>query len=160
MIDESTLEQAALDWFRETGWQTFNGKELFTEGRNPQRHQLSAVILEPIFRTQFALLNPHLPVDCVEQVLAKLKQAESRDLVEANQAFHRLLTQGVPVTYKKGDDICFETAFLLDYAEPERNAFWAVNQFEVRGLHLRRPDIVCFINGLPIAILELKKSCR
>ncbi|HDR0999025.1 type I restriction endonuclease subunit R [Pasteurella multocida] len=156
MIDENTLEQAALDWFRETGWQTFHAKELFTEGSNPQRHQLSAVILEPIFRTKFAQLNPHLPEDCVEQVLVKLKQAESRDLVEANQAFHRLLTQGVPVTYKKGDDICFETAFLLDYAEPERNAFWVVNQFEVRGSHLRRPDIICFINGLPIAILELK----
>ncbi|WP_424406179.1 hypothetical protein [Pasteurella sp. PK-2025] len=47
MIDENVLEQVALDWFRETGWQTFHGKELFTEGRNPQRHQLSAVILEP-----------------------------------------------------------------------------------------------------------------
>ncbi|MGC6408905.1 type I restriction endonuclease subunit R [Bisgaard Taxon 45] len=156
MIDENVLEQAALDWFRETGWQTFHGKELFTEGRNPQRHQLSAVILEPIFRTQFALLNPHLPVDCVEQVLAKLKQAESRDLVEANLAFHKLLIHGVPVTYKQGEETCFETAFLVDFAHPEKNAFWAVNQFEVRGLHLRRPDIVCFINGLPIAILELK----
>lgn len=150
------LEQAALDWFSQTGWTIYHGKDLLVEGSNPQRDNLSSVILEPIFRSQFAKLNPHLPACCAEEVLNKLKQAENRDLVEANQALHKMLVQGVPVSYKENDNEKLETAFLIDFRQPKNNAFWAVNQFEVRGSSLRRPDIVCFINGLPLAILELK----
>ncbi|RPE85875.1 type I restriction enzyme R subunit [Vespertiliibacter pulmonis] len=156
MINENMLEQVALNWFEETGWQVFHGKALLPDGDKSQRDNLNSVILEPIFHSQFAKLNPHLPACCAEEVLNKLKQAESRDLVEANQALHKMLVQGVPVSYKENDNEKLETAFLIDFSQPENNAFWAVNQFEVRGSSLRRPDIVCFINGLPLAILELK----
>ncbi|QLB21677.1 DEAD/DEAH box helicase [Vespertiliibacter pulmonis] len=155
-MNENMLEQVALNWFEETGWQVFHGKALLPDGDKSQRDNLNSVILEPIFHSQFAKLNPHLPACCAEEVLNKLKQAESRDLVEANQALHKMLVQGVPVSYKENDNEKLETAFLIDFSQPENNAFWAVNQFEVRGSSLRRPDIVCFINGLPLAILELK----
>ncbi|QLB13276.1 type I restriction enzyme R subunit [Bisgaardia hudsonensis] len=155
-MNEEFIENNALAWFEQTGWEVFHGKDLLPEGTNPQRNELSAVVLEPIFRSQFAKLNPHLPACCVEEVLAKLKKAESRDLTEANLAFHRLLIQGVPVSYRVDDKDVFETAFLMDFNQPDNNAFWVVNQFDIRGNKLRRPDIVCFVNGLPLAVIELK----
>lgn len=114
------------------------------------------VILEGVFCDCFARLNPHLPAEYVEGVLSKLKQTRSLDLVEANREIYRFWADGVPVFYRKEECKVEDRAFLLDFANAKRNAFWAVNHFDVLGKDRRRPDIVCFINGLPMAILELK----
>ena len=105
----------------------------------------------------FERLNPHLPINCFEQVLQKLNQPESLDIVTNNRAFHRMLLEGVPVTYKKQDDWVHDHAFLVDFNHVHQNRFVAVNQFTILGTKQpRRPDIICFINGIPFAVLELK----
>jgi len=102
-------------------------------------------------------INPHLPHECFDQVVSKLSQAESLDLVTNNRAFHRLLLEGVPVEYKHDDEIHNDHAFLVDFDQFTNNRFVAINQFTVSGTKQpRRPDVICFINGLPFAVLELK----
>lgn len=160
MMDESVLEDAALGWFEQTGWEVFHGKEIVPDSGNAQRNDFTQVILAPLFRTQFARLNPHLPTECADAVLDVMNKPQSRDLVEANRVFHRLLVQGVPVSFRRDGETVHDTAFLIDFSVSQNNAFWAVNQFEVRGVRLRRADIVCFVNGLPLAVLELKNPAH
>ncbi len=98
-----------------------------------------------------------MPASCFEQVWQKLSKPESLDLVINNRAFHRMLLEGVPVTYKKQDDWVHDHAFLVDFNHVHQNRFVAVNQFTILGTKQpRRPDIICFINGIPFAVLELK----
>ncbi|WP_286803237.1 type I restriction endonuclease subunit R, partial [Acinetobacter sp. UBA2063] len=108
-------------------------------------------------QTAFERLNPHLPVSCFEQVLQKLTKPESLDLITNNRAFHHMLLEGVPVSYKKEDDWVNDHAFLVDFNHIYQNRFVAINQFTIQGTKQpRRPDIICFINGIPFAVLELK----
>jgi type I restriction enzyme R subunit len=98
-----------------------------------------------------------LPEECFEQVFTAISKPESLDLTLANKAFHKLLIGGVPVKYKNGDKIIHDQALLVDFENESNNLFYAVNQFTISGTKQpRRPDIICFINGLPIAVLELK----
>ncbi|HCL59828.1 MAG TPA: DEAD/DEAH box helicase, partial [Acinetobacter sp.] len=123
----------------------------------PLRKDYKQVLIEADLQTAFERLNPHLPVSCFEQVLLKLSKPESLDLITNNRAFHRMLLEGVPVTYKKQDDWVHDHAFLLDFNHVQQNRFVAVNQFTILGTKQpRRPDIICFINGIPFAVLELK----
>ena len=109
-------------------------------------------------------INPHLPQSAVEQAVAVVRKPESLDVVISNRAFHRLLLDGVPVEYKlprandkEHDKVVHDQAFLVDFGDLTANRFRAINQFTLEGSkQLRRPDVVCFINGLPLAVLELK----
>ncbi|MEZ5454072.1 MAG: type I restriction endonuclease subunit R [Thiothrix sp.] len=159
MINEDQLEQFCLDWFRATGWEVAYGPDIAADGSSPQRRDYTSVLLEDDLQAAFQRLNPHLPADCFEQVLAKLRKPDSLDLVTNNRAFHRLLLEGVPVEYKRDDQQQHDHAFLIDFdpARMRNNRFLAVNQFTLQGRkQVRRPDIVCFINGIPLAVLELK----
>ncbi|NLY57283.1 MAG: type I restriction endonuclease subunit R, partial [Gammaproteobacteria bacterium] len=102
-------------------------------------------------------INPHLPDSAVEQAISQVRQPSSLDTVVSNRAFHRLLLDGVPVDYKLDERIIHDHALLIDFEQLEANRFRAINQFTLQGSkQLRRPDIICFINGLPLAVLELK----
>ena len=157
MINEITLELNCLAWFEQTGWNVLNSSELSPDSSNPLRKDYKQVLIESDLHAAFERLNPHLPLNCFEQVLQKLNQPESLDLVTNNRAFHRMLLEGVPVTYKKQDDWVHDHAFLLDFNHVHQNRFVVVNQFTILGTKQpRRPDIICFINGIPFAVLELK----
>lgn len=157
MINEITLELNCLAWFEQTGWNVLNSSELSPDSSNPLRKDYKQVLIESDLHAAFERLNPHLPLNCFEQVLQKLNQPESLDLVTNNRAFHRMLLEGVPVTYKKQDDWVHDHAFLVDFNHVHQNRFVAVNQFTILGTKQpRRPDIICFINGIPFAVLELK----
>nr|WP_303629165.1 type I restriction endonuclease subunit R [Acinetobacter baumannii] len=157
MINEITLELNCLAWFEQTGWNVLNSSELSPDSSNPLRKDYKQVLIESDLHAAFERLNPHLPASCFEQVLQKLNQPESLDLVTNNRAFHRMLLEGVPVTYKKQDDWVHDHAFLVDFNHMQQNRFVAINQFTVLGAKQpRRPDIICFINGIPFAVLELK----
>lgn len=160
-MNEEQLENLCLDWFRETGWEVVHGPDIAPDGDNPARGNYSDVLLTDQLTSVFPAINKHIPSEatstCLEQVLAKLKQAESLDLITNNRAFHRLLLSGIPVDFKDGDKPVHDHAFLIDFENIAVNRFQAVNQFTVSGTKQpRRPDIVCFINGLPMAVLELK----
>jgi len=157
LINEITLELNCLAWFEQTGWNVLNSSELSPDSSNPLRKDYKQVLIESDLHAAFERLNPHLPINCFEQVLQKLNQPESLDLVTNNRAFHRMLLEGVPVTYKKQDDWLHDHAFLVDFNHVHQNRFVVVNQFTILGTKQpRRPDIICFINGIPFAVLELK----
>ena len=156
-MNETQLENLCLEWFSENGWEVVHGVDIAPDSSNPLRKDYKQVLIEADLQTAFERLNPHLPVSCFEQVLLKLSKPESLDLITNNRAFHRMLLEGVPVTYKKQDDWVHDHAFLLDFNHVQQNRFVAVNQFTILGTKQpRRPDIICFINGIPFAVLELK----
>ncbi|MDG1287852.1 MAG: type I restriction endonuclease [Rickettsiales bacterium] len=156
-MNETELENLCLDWFRECGWDVAHGPDIAPDSRSPLRRDYAQVVLESHVQTAFARINPHLPLECLEQVLVAVSKPESPDLVASNRAFHRMLLEGVPVQYKIDDEIKHDHALLMDFDTQSNNSFYAVNQFTITGTRQpRRPDIICFINGLPIAVLELK----
>ena len=160
-MNEEQLENHCLEWFREGGWDVLHGPDIAPDGENPLRKDYSQVVLENELLNAFEKINPHLPTQalgtCFEQVLTKVSKSESLDLVTNNRAFHRLLLEGVPVEYKADDEVVSDHAFLVDFERVENNHFVAVNQFTITGTKQpRRPDVIFFINGLPVAVLELK----
>ncbi|MGL3039216.1 type I restriction endonuclease subunit R [Acinetobacter baumannii] len=156
-MNETQLENLCLDWFAENGWEVVHGVDIAPDSSNPLRKDYKQVLIEADLQTAFERLNPHLPVSCFEQVLQKLSKPESLDLITNNRAFHQMLLDGVPVSYKKEDDWINDHAFLVDFNHVQQNRFVAINQFTIQGTKQpRRPDIICFINGIPFAVLELK----
>ena len=156
-MNETQLENLCLDWFAENGWDVVHGVDIAPDSSNPLRRDYKQVLIEADLQTAFERINPHLPVSCFEQVLQKLSKPESLDLITNNRAFHHMLLEGVPVSYKKEDDWVNDHAFLVDFNHIYQNRFVAINQFTIQGTKQpRRPDIICFINGIPFAVLELK----
>ena len=156
-MNETQLENLCLDWFSENGWDVVHGVDIAPDSSNPLRKDYKQVLIESDLQTAFERLNPHLPMSCFEQVLQKLSKPESLDLITNNRAFHHMLLEGVPVSYKKEDDWVNDHAFLVDFNHIYQNRFVAINQFTIQGTKQpRRPDIICFINGIPFAVLELK----
>lgn len=163
-MTEDQLEQQCLQWFAEGGWEIAHGPDLAPDGPAPERADYRQVLLLADLETAIRRINPHLPPSAVEQAVALVRNPESLDVVISNRAFHRLLLDGVPVEYKlprasdrEHDKIIHDQAFLVDFGDLNANRFRAINQFTIEGTkQLRRPDIVCFINGLPLAVLELK----
>ena len=156
-MNETQLENLCLDWFAENGWEVVHGVDIAPDSSNPLRKDYKQILIEADLQTAFERLNPHLPVSCFEQVLQKLSKPESLDLITNNRAFHHMLLEGVPVSYKKEDDWVNDHAFLVDFNHIYQNRFVAINQFTIQGTKQpRRPDIICFINGIPFAVLELK----
>lgn len=156
-MNETQLENLCLDWFLENGWEVVHGIDVAPDSSNPLRKDYKQILIEADLQAAFERLNPHLPVSCFEQVLQKLSKPESLDLITNNRAFHQMLLEGVPVNYKKEDDWVNDHAFLVDFNHVYQNRFVAINQFTIQGTKQpRRPDIICFINGIPFAVLELK----
>ncbi|ENV74769.1 type I restriction endonuclease subunit R [Acinetobacter ursingii] len=156
-MNETQLENLCLEWFSENGWEVVHGIDIAPDSSNALRKDYKQVLIEADLQTAFERLNPHLPTSCFEQVLQKLSKPESLDLITNNRAFHHMLLEGVPVNYKKEDDWVNDHAFLVDFNHVQQNRFVAINQFTIQGTKQpRRPDIICFINGIPFAVLELK----
>ena len=118
------------------------------------------VILDTRFRQALARLNPDLPPEALEDAYRKLTKADAPSLMERNRAVHRMLVDGVTVEYKRKDgSIAGAQARLIDFDDPDKNDWLAVNQFTIaEGQNVRRPDVVLFVNGLPLAVIELKNA--
>ena len=159
MITEDQLELLCLDWFKAQGYQYANGYDIAPDGQSPERDDYRQVILKTRLLQQMALINPEVPTSALETVMQTVSQPESPILIKSNRAFHKWLIEGVAVEYtcpKTGDNIPTHVQ-LIDFKNVKNNQFLVVNQFSVAGTKgTRRPDIVVFINGLPIAVIELK----
>ncbi len=156
-MTEEQLELLCLEWFAEGGWELAHGPDLAPDGPTPERADYRQVLLLADLEAALHRINAHLPVTAIEQVVAVVRKPESLDSVISNRAFHRLLLDGVPVEYKRDDETIHDRAFLIDFGDIKANRFRAINQFTIEGSkQLRRPDIICFINGLPLVVLELK----
>lgn len=156
-MTEDQLEQLCLEWFAEGGWEITSGPDIAHDGSSPERAHYRQVLLLGDLERALRHINPHLPDTAIEQALAIIAKPESLDTIVSNRGFHRLLLDGVPVEYKRDDEVIHDHAFLIDFTDLNANRFRAINQFTIEGSkQLRRPDIICFINGLPLAVLELK----
>ena len=158
MVVESHVEEAALAWLSELGYSTINGLDIGPDGNAPERENYGDVLLVDRVRAAIAKLNPTLASETRAEVLAKLLHAETPSLIAENRRLHRYVVEGVPVEVRRTDGIVSgEQARLVDFDEPDANDWLAVNQFTViEHKANRRPDIVIFVNGLPLGVVELK----
>ena len=157
---ESIVEQAALAWLAAAGWQVVSGATIAPGEPGAERDDYGQVVLAGRLRAALARLNPALPAEALEVAFRKLTLPEGADLVARNRALHRLLVSGVTVERRDGaGGIRGAQARVIDFDEPGGNDWLAVNQFTVvENKHTRRPDVVLFVNGLPLAVLELKNA--
>lgn len=161
MITEDQLEQLCLDWFTDQGYLYKNGYDIAPDGDSPERDDYHQVVLKQRLLERLETLNPELPQESLAVVVNTVSTPDTPVLIKSNRAFHKYLIEGVPVEYSVFEDGETKTkhthARLMDFTNPENNEFLVVNQFTITGKKgNRRPDVVVFINGLPIAIIELK----
>lgn len=156
-MTEDQLEQEALGWLAEVGYSTLFGPDIAQDGTAPERIDYRQVVLRERLRTLVNRLNPSIPLvarnDAVQQVL----DLGVPSLLSANRRFHQLLVNGVPVQYQRDGETRGDYVRLIDFADPSANEWLAVNQFAIKGpKHSRRPDVILFVNGLPLVLIELK----
>jgi type I restriction enzyme R subunit len=159
-LNESHVEEAALEWFGELGYAVGHGPQMAPGEPAAERDSFGEVVLVGRLREALRQLNPTLPEEAREEALRKVLRVATPSLVQTNRAFHRLLRDGVDVEYARPDGSTkHDKAWLVDFSEVRANDWLAVNQFTViEGQHNRRPDIVVFVNGLPLALIELKNA--
>jgi len=159
-LNESTVEAAALEWFEQLGYAVGHGPHLAPGEPAAERDSFGDVVLVGRLRAAIDRLNPTIPPEAREEALRKVLRPEAPGLTRINRRFHRLLRDGVVVEHKRKDgSIAGDLVRLVDFSNPDANDWLALNQFTVvESGHNRRPDIIVFINGLPLAILELKNA--
>ena len=160
LFTESVVEEAALDWLAGIGYTVLNGPNIavgmpFSERSDPTYHD---AVLEGRLRQALARLNPALSSDALEDAFRKLTRNDAPSLLENNRTVYRMFVDGVPVEYRRPDgSIAGTQAKVIDFDDVERNDWLAVNQFTVVENKIeRRPDVVLFMNGMPLIIIELK----
>jgi len=159
-VTESVVEQAALAWFESAGWSVKNGASIAPGEPAAERNDYGQVVLAQRLRDALAQLNPALPAEALDDAFRKLTRPEETELVARNRAVHRLLVDGVTVEYRTAEgEIRGAQARVIDFDKPSANDWLAVNQFSVtENKHARRPDVVLFVNGLALAVVELKNA--
>jgi len=157
-VAESGVEEACLDYFAELGWQVAFGPDIAPGEPRAERPSYRDALLEGRLRAAVRLFNPGLSPSAVDDVVATLRRPESADLMAENLRTYKLLTEGVPVEQRRpGGEVRYLRAQVVDFERPERNDFLAVNQFRVEGDRTpRRADVVAFVNGIPLGLVELK----
>lgn len=158
-MTESQIEQYALDILANLGWQTLHGPDIGPDGAVAER-ELRQVVLPGRLRNVLVRLNPHIPELALKEAMRRLMQISKPSLIENNHDFHQLLIAGVPVQYRTSSgEVKHDIVRVVDFNSPENNNFVAVNQLTVlQDNHNRRLDIVLFINGLPLVVIELKNA--
>ena len=159
-LTESEVELATLDWFQQLGYSLLYGPEIAPTEPGAERNSFGDVVLVGRLRDAIDRLNPKIPAEARDEAFRKVLLTDSPSLVANNRKFHHRLRDGVEVEYRRADgSIAGDLVRLIDFDDPANNDWLAVNQFTViEGQHNRRPDIVVFVNGLPLSVLELKNA--
>ncbi|MDB0614865.1 DEAD/DEAH box helicase [Tenacibaculum dicentrarchi] len=159
MLNENIVEQSFIDQLINQGYSYYNGTDISPISDNPQRESFSSVILEEHFKKSLKKLNPTLPATALNEAYQKVINLGTEDIMENNERFHTLLTNGVTVEYTKEGREKGINVHLLDAENIENNSFWVVNQLVVKeNNNEKRFDVVIFINGLPLVFIELKSA--
>ena len=155
---EADVEQATLDWLAGLGWRMAHGPDIAPGTPNAERTDYGQVALERRVQDSLAELNPSLPPSALDDAFRKLTRSEGSTLEARNRAFHRMLVEGVTVEYRAdGGATRGAQVKVIDFDDPANNDWLAVNQFTVtENRNTRRPDVLLFINGLPLGVIELK----
>ncbi|MHC1730264.1 MAG: type I restriction endonuclease subunit R [Syntrophobacteraceae bacterium] len=156
---ESVVEQAALAWLESFGYTILSGQEIAPGESQAERDNYEQVLLERRLRQALERLNPELPPEALEDAFRKITRVDAATLEARNRIIHKMLTDGANVEYRQNGDIRGAQARILDFDDPSNNDWLAVSQFAVsENRRVRRPDIVLFVNGLPLAVIELKNA--
>jgi type I restriction enzyme, R subunit len=161
---ESVIEQAAIDWLQDLGYSYAFGPEIAFDGEAPERGNYQETLLTGRLRNAIACINPAIPDQAQEETLRKITYWGNPSLLLNNHAFHHMLVNGIEVDYKAKDGrMVSGRVFVVDFENIENNDWLVINQYTVEASHQngkvnRRPDVVIFVNGLPLAVIELKNA--
>ena len=155
-MTENDLEQACIDWFRELGWDYAHGESISPGGFAPERAHYNEVMLAPRFRAALESLNPDLPPSAIDEAEKRVRQFAGQSLVEANRDLYVWLRDGIPVDVEEDGHRRQVSVSVFHWTDLVRNDWLIVNQFTVKGSKTVRPDMVAFVNGLPLSVIELK----
>jgi len=158
-LTESAIEDFAITVLEGLGYRYVYAPEIAPDGDNPERASFGDVVLEGRLREALHRINPYIPSDLREQALRDVLRINAPELIANNEAFHRLLTEGVNVTVNEEGRERGDFVWLIDFENPENNDFVVANQFTVIEDHVqKRPDIILFVNGIPLCVIELKNA--
>lgn len=156
-MTEDQLEQETLGWLQSLDYHYAFGPDIAHDGSSPERTSYKDVLLQGRLASAIERLNSRIPASARDDALAQIRDLGTPALLSANRQFHKLLCTGVPVQYQRDGETIGDFVQLIDWANPASNDWLAVNQFTLQGAkHTRRPDIILFVNGLPLVLLELK----
>jgi len=158
-ITENIIEESAIDILQSQGWEYANGKEISPEGPFCERENYSQIVLVTRLRNAIAKINPEIPLDAQEAAVQKVLRIASPEMLHNNEEFHRLVVEKVKIPYQQnGNERSHEVA-LIDFENTANNQFTVVNQYTIiENNQNKRPDVLLFINGLPLVVIELKNA--
>ncbi|HMN17537.1 MAG TPA: HsdR family type I site-specific deoxyribonuclease [Ignavibacteriaceae bacterium] len=157
ILNENKIEYFAIEQLNLLGWEYIHGSVISPEGEKPERASYEQIILTDRLRKAVSVINPHIPQEAQEQAIQKILRIYSPDLLHNNETFHEYLVEKVKIPYQQdGFESSYEVA-LIDFDNIENNQFLVVNQFTIVENNVnKRPDILLFVNGIPLVVIELK----
>ena len=167
-LNESSIEQLAIKLLQSLGWEYVFGPDIAPDAEKinsgvASRKSFEDVLLLDILEKNLKLINPQIPNDAIHDAIKTISHLPNHfpNLMSNNETFHRLLTEGIPVTYRKNGEEKGDIVKIIDFENPENNEFHAINQFTVIENNInKRPDIVLFVNGIPLVVIELKNPAK
>ena len=159
LVTEDQVELQSIDWFKDLGYDYVCGYDIAPDGETPERSDYVSVVLKDRLLSALTRINPDIPQTAIATALSQLTNPNIPALMSANRQVHSWLTKGVKVTYHEGDQEIGKQLKVIDFDNPDNNEWLVVNQFTIHGQkHNRRPDVLVFVNGLPLSVLELKNA--
>jgi type I restriction enzyme R subunit len=156
-IIESSVENYAIELLEKQGYQYIYGPTIAPDSDTPARSSFEEVLLLDHLRSALARINPTVSGDVREDAIKQVLRISSPELLVNNETFHRLLTEGIKVTYQKNSQTRGDLVWLIDFQNPDKNEFLVVNQYTIIENHVnKRPDVILFVNGIPLVVMELK----
>jgi type I restriction enzyme R subunit len=161
MLNEQQLEELCWGWFQEAGWRFAHGPDIAPDSSAPERTDYRQVVLRERLLAALTRINPQIPPAALEQAAHALQSVSEPQMVVRNRNVHRLLLNGLLVEFLAGDEKKTDLVHFIDFSQPSNNDFLVVNQFTITGSRQpRRPDLIAFVNGLPLAVMELKNPAN
>jgi len=158
-LTETAIETLAIERLQALGFDYVYGPDIAPDSTTPERESFSEVLLTKHLRSAVARINPTLPPAALDEAIKTIQRISSPELLANNEAFHRLLTEGVNVSYQKDGNTRGDLVWLVDFDNPENNEFMVANQFTIiENNQNKRPDLILFVNGLPLVVIELKNA--
>jgi type I restriction enzyme R subunit len=156
-ITENEIEKFAVELLEGSGYQYIYAPSIAPDSETPERQSFEDVLLMDRLKTAVGRINPSVPADIREDAIKQIQRLNSPELITNNEAFHRMLTEGINVSIRKDGRSRGDLVWLIDFTNPENNDFIAANQFTVIENNVnKRPDVILFVNGLPLVVIELK----
>lgn len=156
-LNENAIEQLAISLLQDLGYQYVYAPDIAPDGDRAERNDFADVLLQKRLQSAVSRINPNVPIDAQQEALKEILRINSPELLANNEAFHRLLTEGINVSYQKNGQERGDLVWIIDFENLANNEFVVANQFTiVENGNNKRPDVILFVNGIPLVVIELK----